>query len=36
MIKYFTGEMIADILTTPLHGTLFARLCAKLTGEIVA
>jgi hypothetical protein len=29
-----TGEMIADMLTKPLHGSLFARLCAKLTGEI--
>jgi hypothetical protein len=34
-IEYLpTGEMIADILTKPLHGTLFARLCAKLTGEV--
>jgi hypothetical protein len=29
-----TGEMIADMLAKPLHGSLFARLCAKLTGEI--
>jgi Reverse transcriptase (RNA-dependent DNA polymerase) len=36
-IEYLpTGEMIADILTKPLHGTLFARFCAKLTGETIA
>jgi ABC-type transport system involved in Fe-S cluster assembly fused permease/ATPase subunit len=28
-----TGEMIADILTKPLHGTKFAELCANLTGD---
>lgn len=34
-IEYLpTGEMIADILTKPLHGTLFSRLCAKLTGDL--
>jgi hypothetical protein len=28
-----TGDMIADILTKPFHGTLFVTLCAKLTGD---
>ena len=27
-----TGEMVADILTKPLHGALFERLRLKLVG----
>jgi hypothetical protein len=33
-VKYLpTGQMIADILTKPLHGALFATLNRALTGE---
>ena len=36
MLKYMpTGDMIADILTKPLHGTLFAKFASEITGNSV-
>ena len=33
-VRYLpTGDMVADILTKPLHGALFEKFCRSLTGQ---